>query len=76
MIVEIRPFQKKIWLSSPTMHGDEIKYVQEAYIKELKDLFARCEESRYAGSGSLDGATACRRARELVKKLESLKLKA
>ena len=24
-------FTKKVWLSSPTMHGDEIKYVQEAY---------------------------------------------
>ena len=45
-------------------------------LDELKDLFSRCEESRYAGGGSLDGATACRRARELVRKLESLKLKA
>ena len=45
-------------------------------LDELKDLFTRCEESRYAGGGSLDGATACRRARELVRKLESLKLKA
>ncbi len=25
------PFEKKVWLSSPTMHGDEIKYVTEAY---------------------------------------------
>lgn len=24
-------FNEKIWLSSPTMHGEEIKYVQEAY---------------------------------------------
>lgn len=24
-------YNEKIWLSSPTMHGDEIKYVQEAY---------------------------------------------
>lgn len=24
-------FTKKIWLSSPTMHGDELKYVTEAY---------------------------------------------
>jgi len=24
-------FDKKVWLSSPTMHGEEIKYVQEAY---------------------------------------------
>ena len=28
---EIKPFEKKVWLSSPTMHGDEIKYVEEAY---------------------------------------------
>lgn len=24
-------FEKKVWLSSPTMHGDELKYVTEAY---------------------------------------------
>lgn len=24
-------FEKRIWLSSPTMHGDEIKYMAEAY---------------------------------------------
>lgn len=28
---DIKPFEKKVWLSSPTMHGDEIKYVKEAY---------------------------------------------
>ncbi|AMN31876.1 DegT/DnrJ/EryC1/StrS family aminotransferase [Clostridium perfringens] len=28
---ELRPFEKKVWLSSPTMHGDEIKYITEAY---------------------------------------------
>ena len=26
----IQPFEKKIWLSSPTMHGDEQKWVDEA----------------------------------------------
>lgn len=26
-----KTFEKKVWLSSPTMHGDEIKYVKEAY---------------------------------------------
>ena len=26
----IEPFQKKVWLSSPTMHGDEQKWVDEA----------------------------------------------
>ncbi len=29
--MEIKPFEKKIYLSSPTTHGDEIKYIQEAY---------------------------------------------
>ena len=29
--MEIKPFEKKVWLSSPTMHGEEIKYVTEAY---------------------------------------------
>ena len=28
---KIKSFEKKVWLSSPTMHGDEIKYVTEAY---------------------------------------------
>lgn len=28
---EFKPFEKKVWLSSPTMHGDEIKFVEEAY---------------------------------------------
>jgi dTDP-4-amino-4,6-dideoxygalactose transaminase len=26
-----KPFDDKIWLSSPTMHGEELKYMQEAY---------------------------------------------
>lgn len=29
--MEFKPFEKKIWLSSPTMHGDEIRYIHEAY---------------------------------------------
>lgn len=27
----MQAFEKKIWLSSPTMHGDELKYMMEAY---------------------------------------------
>jgi dTDP-4-amino-4,6-dideoxygalactose transaminase len=27
----IEPFKTKIWLASPTMHGEEMKYIQEAY---------------------------------------------
>ncbi len=29
--MEIKPFPNKIWLSSPTMHGEEIQYINEAY---------------------------------------------
>lgn len=28
---KVTPFENKIWLASPTMHGDELKYMQEAY---------------------------------------------
>lgn len=28
---DIKPFAEKIWLSSPTMHGEEAKYMMEAY---------------------------------------------
>lgn len=27
----MRPFEKKVWLSTPTMHGEELEYVKEAY---------------------------------------------
>ena len=29
--MELKPFESKIWLSSPTMHGEEIEYVKKAY---------------------------------------------
>jgi hypothetical protein len=29
--MDIQPFENKVWLSSPTMHGDELRYVTEAY---------------------------------------------
>ena len=28
---EFKPFKNKIWLSSPTMHGEELKYITDAY---------------------------------------------
>ena len=27
---EIKPFEKKVWLATPTMHGEELQFVQEA----------------------------------------------
>lgn len=29
--MNVKPFEKKIYLSSPTMHGEELKYMTEAY---------------------------------------------
>lgn len=29
--MKIKPFENKVWLSTPTMHGEEIKYINEAY---------------------------------------------
>lgn len=31
--MDIKPFEKKVWLSSPTMHGEELEYITEAYEK-------------------------------------------
>lgn len=56
---EIEPFESKVWLSSPTMHGEEIKYVKEAYdtnwlstvgenINELERLVAEYVGCKYA----------------------------
>lgn len=28
---DIKPFDKKVWLSSPTMHGEELMYMAQAY---------------------------------------------
>ena len=29
--IKDKPFEPKLWLSSPTMHGEELKYITEAY---------------------------------------------
>lgn len=56
---EFPKFTNKVYLSSPTMHGDEIKYVQEAYdtnwmstvganINEVERMAAEKSEVKYA----------------------------
>ena len=56
---EFVPFEKKVWLSSPTMHGEEIEFVKEAYetnwmstvganINELEKLACEKTGSKYA----------------------------
>jgi dTDP-4-amino-4,6-dideoxygalactose transaminase len=29
--MKFKAFEKKIWLATPTMHGDEMKYISEAF---------------------------------------------
>ena len=70
---DIKPFGKKVWLSSPTMHGEELKYMTEAYetnwmstvgknINEIEAQIAEFVGVRYAvalssGTASLHLAT-------------------
>lgn len=53
------PFHNKVWLSSPTMHGDELRYITEAYetnwmstvgknINEVEHLVAEHIGCKYA----------------------------
>lgn len=55
----IKPFENKVWLASPTMHGNEIKYVQQAYetnwmstvgenINKVEELIAQKVGCKYA----------------------------
>ena len=57
--MNMKPFEDKVWLSSPTMHGDELKYVTEAYetnwmstvgknITEVERMIAERVGVRYA----------------------------
>lgn len=56
---DIKPFENRVWLASPTMHGEEIKYMTEAYetnwmstvganINEVERIAAEKAEVKYA----------------------------
>ena len=64
---DIKPFDSSVWLASPTMHGDEIRYMTEAYetnwmstvgsnINEVERLAAEQAGMKYAVA--LSGCTA------------------
>lgn len=55
----IKKFEKRIWLSSPTMHGEELEYVNQAYrtnwmstvgenIERLEDIAVKYTGVKYA----------------------------
>ncbi len=56
---EFAPFENKVWLATPTMHGEELKYIMEAYetnwmstvgvnINEVEKIAAEKAEMNYA----------------------------
>jgi len=56
---DIKPFNKKVWLATPTMHGEELKYMTMAYetnwmstvgenINEVERLAAESAGVKYA----------------------------
>ncbi len=77
---EIEPFPDKVWLSSPTMHGEELKWVEEAYesnwmstvgknINEVEKIAAEKSDMKYAV-----GLSCCTAALHLCCKLAGEKL--
>ncbi len=56
---DIKPFEKKVWLASPTMHGDELKWMTDAFeknwmttagdnVNELEKIAAESAQMKYA----------------------------
>ena len=77
---KFEPFEKKVWLSSPTMHGEEFEYMTEAYetnwmstvgenINAVEHIAAEKAEVKYAV-----GLSSCTAALHLCVKLAGEKL--
>lgn len=76
----IKPFESKVWLASPTMHGKELKYITEAYdtnwmstvganINEVEKIAAEKIGVKYAV-----GLSSCTAALHLCVKLAGERL--
>lgn len=77
---EFKPFESKVWLASPTMHGEELTYVTEAYrtnwmstvgnnINEVEKIAAERAGVKYA-----IGLSCCTAALHLCVKLAGERL--
>ena len=75
-----KPFEKKVWLATPTMHGEELRYVTEAYqtnwmstvganINEVEKIAAEKAGVKYAV-----GLSSCTAALHLCCKLAGERL--
>ena len=69
-------FEKKVWLATPTMHGDEMKYVNQAYetnwmstvgenINEVERIAAEKAGADYIGVGAVFGTSTKKNARNM-----------
>ena len=78
--MKFNSFENKVWLASPTMHGEEIEYVKEAYetnwmstvganINEVERIAAESAEVKYAV-----GLSCCTAALHLCVKLAGERL--
>ena len=76
----MKKFEKKIWLATPTMHGEELRYITEAYetnwmstvgenINEVEKIAAQKAEMKYAV-----GLSSCTAALHLCMKLAGERL--
>ena len=56
---DLKPFEQKVWLASPTMHGDELKWMTDAFnknwmttagenVNELEKIAAEKADMKYA----------------------------
>lgn len=77
---DFKAFEEKVWLASPTMHGDELDYVKEAYetnwmstvgknINEVEKVAAQKADVKYAV-----GLSCCTAALHLCCKLAGERL--
>lgn len=77
---DLKPFESRVWLASPTMHGEELKYMTEAYksnwmstvgqnINEVEKIAAEKSGMKYAV-----GLSSCTAALHLCCKLAGEKL--
>ena len=77
---DLKPFDNRVWLSSPTMHGEELEYMTEAYKtnwmstvgKNLEEIEARIAE--YIGVKHAVALSAGTAALHLATKLAGEKI--
>lgn len=77
--MEIKLFENKVWLSSPTMHGEELNYINEAYrtnwMSTIGENINVCEKtiSEFVGVKHAVGLSCCTSALHLAVKLAGVK---